>query len=404
MDQQTRGRASFAPIFTTLVSATFPVGLAMAQSCPGPQPASNMTLTFDSEFKKTGLVTSQWNPFPNEPITINDELEEYVPTEVKSSASAGLRLVTEKKPYLDKNYVSGEVSTRGLFSQAYGHFEMRAKVPQADGMWPAFWLLPEDNAWPPEIDVLEYIYAPYGHMPTASSNWSHATETLIWKGASGPNPQLSTATSTPLNWGSQYHTYAIDWRPGSLVWEIDGAAVACAIDDSATGTRVPNQAMFMIMNDAISHPNGWPGTLQANQKFPIEFDIDYVRVWQFKDVPAGTPLVGAVRNTTLSTATVAPGSVVKIMSNLVVGNTTLGDSVSYVQIKSYDGTQSLSTLTASAYLAANSTTPISVSYAVPATMAPGMYVVSIWTSYGDGAGSFYDPEAQVITVTSATSG
>jgi len=299
---------------------------------------------------------------------------------------------------MGKNYVSGEVSTRGLFSQAYGHFEMRAKVPQADGMWPAFWLLPENNAWPPEIDILEYIYAPYGAKPTASQNLSHATETLIWKTANGSN-QSSTATSTPMNWGAQYHNYAIDWRPGSLVWEIDGKVVDCVIDTPSTGTRVPNQAMFMIINDAISHPNGWAGTLQASQKLPIEFDVAYVRVSQFKDVPAGAPLVGAVRNTTLSSAKVPPGGTVTIMSNLVVGSTALGDSVSSIQIKSYDGSKTFATLKASAYLAANTTNPISVSYTVPASMAPGMYVVSVWTSYNNGADDFYNPEAQVITVT-----
>jgi beta-glucanase (GH16 family) len=362
-----------------------------------------MRLTFDSELKTSRLNTTQWNPFPNQPVTINDELEEYIPAQVKTSPLLGLRLITQKQSYMGKDYVSGQVSTRGLFSQAYGHFEMRAKVPQADGMWPAFWLLPENNAWPPEIDVLEYIYAPYGHMPTASQNLSHATETLIWKGENGSNQQASTATSTPLNWGSDYHNYAIDWRPGSLVWEIDGKVVDCVIDTSATGTRVPNQSMFMIINDAISHPNGWPGTLQASQKLPLEFDVAYVRAYQFSDVPAGAPLVGAVRNTTLSSSTVAPGGVVKIMSNLVVGSTTLGDSVSYVQIKSYDGSKSIATLSASAYLAANSTTPISVSYSVPDSMAPGMYVVSVWTSYNNGADHFFNPEAQVITVASPPS-
>ncbi len=392
-------RGRFAPCFAAALSATLKISLAMAQSCPAPQLTSNMTLTFNSDFRRSGLDTSQWNPFPNQPFTINDELEEYVPSEVQWNATAGLRLMTHAIPFMGKQYVSGQVSTRGLFSQAYGHFEIRAKVPQANGMWPAFWLLPENNQWPPEIDVLEYIYAPYGQLPTATSDPSYASQTLIWPGANKVNQSASSHVSTPEDWGSQYHTYAIDWLPGSLVWEIDGTVVKCVIDTAATGTRVPNQPMFMILNDAISHANGWAGTMQPDQSFPLEFDIAYARVWQFKDAPAGAPLVGAVRNTTLSSPTVAPGGSVTITSNLVVGNTTLGNSQSSVQIMSYDGSHTFATLHASAYLAANTVNPISVTYNVPATMPPGMYVVAVWTGYNNYANSFFDPEAQVITVT-----
>src|SRR5262249_44449107 len=54
-------------------------------------------------------------------------------------------------------YLSGSLNTQGTFSQEYGLFEEKAQLPSGQGLWPAFWLLPENGQWPPEIDVLESI-------------------------------------------------------------------------------------------------------------------------------------------------------------------------------------------------------------------------------------------------------
>ncbi len=388
-----------APIL--LIAACLGAPALAGATCPAPQPASNMTMTFDSEFAKTGkFETTQWNQFANQPATIGNQLQAYIPSQAKMVPNVGLRIETDKQPFWNKQYVSAEVSTRGLFSQTYGHFEMKAKVPQADGMWPAFWLIPENNTWPPEIDVLEYIYAPFGQIPTAKDDTSFASGTLHWVDGSGNDQYQSNAVTTALNWGSAFHTYSIDWRPGSITWAIDGATVYCAIDTAATGTRVPATPMFMILDDAIGPNGGWSGTMQANQTFPLNFDIAYVRVYQFKDAPAVAPLPGAVRNTTISASTVTPGQTVKIKTNLVIGNADLGYSYTYVQIKNFDGSQSLATITVNGpTLKANTTNPITASYTVPTNMAPGIYVVSVWTAYNNWKNDFYDPEAQVFTVT-----
>jgi beta-glucanase (GH16 family) len=380
------------------------LGSAHAQPCPAPQPASNMKLTFNSSFTTAGLSATQWNRFPNEPVTYASDAETYVPYEVSTTKAAGLKLRTDAIATNGLPYRSAEVSTRGLFSQQYGHFEMRGRVPLADGLWPAFWLLPEDNSWPPEIDVLEYIYAPWGQLPTAQNDTSYAAMTLHWLDSQSQAQYLSSNYSTPLDWGSRYHTYAVDWRPGSLIWEIDGKVVNCLIDTAATGARVPAKPMFMILDDAVSQPNGWPGTVQSNQTFPLYFDIDYVHVYAFKDLPpTPPPATGVVRNATVSPAVVKPGQTITMAAKLVTGNVALGSSVSVFTIKSWDGLTSYANIDAPANLPANATVPIKATYTIPANFAAGYYVISVWTAYNNWSANFSNPEAQIFQVVTSGS-
>ena len=295
---------------TAAVQPAWSADLASAV-CPAPQPASTMTPSLTSNFYQNGLDQHQWRPFNGQHGTVATELEAYVPNEVRLVPGTALRLQTDKQTTLGHPYASGEITSQGLFAQTYGHFEMMAKMPEANGIWPAFWLLPENNTWPPEIDVMEYIYAPWGQHPAAnakaSNNWMTSTaETTLHSGANnsamapGINSTIAplpvyqdwNTKAPPAGWGSAYtgyHVYAIDWRPNSLVFLIDNAPVFCVTDAAnATVKRVPSQPMFMLLNDAVTSGTqqspGWPGFVEANQQFPVAMDIAYVHVSQFNDL------------------------------------------------------------------------------------------------------------------------
>jgi beta-glucanase (GH16 family) len=87
-----------------------------------------------------------------------------------------------------------------LFNQLYGYFEMRAQLPTGAGLWPAFWLLPADQRWPPEIDVMEQL-----------GQDTHTIFVGTHSAADGPN----VATTTPIHvadTSEEFYVYGVDWQ------------------------------------------------------------------------------------------------------------------------------------------------------------------------------------------------
>ncbi len=97
----------------------------------------------------------------------------------------------------DYPYVSGLISTQPSFAQTYGYFEMRAELPRGKGLWPAFWMLPKDDSWPPEIDIVESIGDPSRVYMTAHSK--HGKSASV------------EARVTP----NAFHTFAVSWDPAA---------------------------------------------------------------------------------------------------------------------------------------------------------------------------------------------
>ena len=153
-------------------------------------------------------------------------------------------------------YVSGLITTQPAFAQTYGYFEMRARLPRGKGVWPAFWLLPADFSWPPEIDVMESVGDPSKYYVTVHS---------IAVKDSG-----TEATIAP----EAFHTFAVSWDPKQLVWYVDGREVK----------RLPtppdlNKPMYMLANVALG--GDWAGAPDATTPFPATMSIDYIRAYRF---------------------------------------------------------------------------------------------------------------------------
>lgn len=160
-------------------------------------------------------------------------------------------------------YTSGMISSYGKFSQKYGYFEMRAKMPKGKGMWPAFWLLPDTGKWPPEIDIVEFL----GHYTTTSYL------TLHYINSSGKADGIGSYYAGSPDLTLDYHTYAVDWRPTSITWYVDG------VQRFQVTKNIPAEKMYIIANLAVG--GNWPGSPDSTTKWPGDFMIEYIRAYPY---------------------------------------------------------------------------------------------------------------------------
>jgi beta-glucanase (GH16 family) len=212
------------------------------------------------------------DPFELRTLRGNKELQLYVDPDLTVGGGAPpepfvlkdgmLHLVAQPAPAAlaahlgGFRYTSGLITSQPSFAQAYGYFEMRAKLPRGKGVWPAFWLLPADLSWPPEIDVMESIGDPGVIYVTAHS-----------KALERPTTELRV---TP----DDFHVFALSWDAKTLIWFVDGREVH----------RQPtppdmNKPMYMLANVAVG--GAWPGAPDATTAWPARMSIDYIRAYRF---------------------------------------------------------------------------------------------------------------------------
>ncbi|HEY3993382.1 MAG TPA: glycoside hydrolase family 16 protein [Ktedonobacteraceae bacterium] len=242
----------------------------------------NWKMIFHDEFDGNSLDTSKWTTcYFNFKVGNNgcdhdqNERELYQPDNV-SVSNGILTLSAEKKTVNAANgqtydYTSGMITTgptsgssnNTRFSFKYGYMEMRAKVPSGQGLWPAFWTLPTNLSWPPEIDVFEIL----GNAPNVINMHYHYPD--------GTDGGGDTGTSwTGPDFSAGWHTYAVDWEPNAITWYVDGIKRRTYTDAS----EITSKQMYLLANLAVG--GDWPGDPDASTHFPALYQIDYIRVWQ----------------------------------------------------------------------------------------------------------------------------
>lgn len=199
-----------------------------------------------------------------------------------------------------RDFSSAKLTTRGKASWRYGKFEVRAKLPQGQGTWPAIWMLPEKNDYGPwaasgEIDILEAVNLGVLCPKCAGGREDTILGTLHFGGKPPKNQHKGEEVPFPEVLDGGFHTYGIVWEPGKITWQFDGKTYATRTSNewSTTGSTAPgapfDQPFYLILNLAIG--GGLPeerglGGVRLDG-YPKLMEVDWVRVWQPDPASAG---------------------------------------------------------------------------------------------------------------------
>ena len=246
-----------------------------------PDPTS-WDLVWSDEFdfpNGSALDPTKWNHQQGGSGWGNGELEYYTDAIENSYIENGMLVIKAINEYeMGRDYTSARLTTQFKGDWTYGRFEIRAKLPNTQGIWPAFWLFPSRAAYGSgpaggEIDIMELIgsepyrsYATlhYGNPPERSSGYYDL-------------PDGET-------YADDFHIFAVEWEPDEICWYLDGNLFHSASEWFTTGRKdapfpAPyDQDFYLIVNVAVG--GTWPGSPDETSVFPQTMYVDYVRVYQ----------------------------------------------------------------------------------------------------------------------------
>lgn len=215
-------------------------------------------------------------------------------------------------------HTSARIRTKGNGDWTYGRFEIRAKLPAGQGVWPAIWMLPTNSPYGPwpvggEIDIVEAVNLHGNNASQAATVYG----TLHYGRQPPGNKHSGFSHNLPdgANPADDFHVYALEWEKGEMRWFVDDVHYATQTQE-VWFTEFPgpdgklmrgaedapfDQPFHLILNVAVG--GNWPGPPDQDTTFPVQMEVDYMRVYRCAASPAdgigcGTSQPGAAQMTT----------------------------------------------------------------------------------------------------------
>jgi beta-glucanase (GH16 family) len=244
--------------------------------------AQEYKLVWSDEFNTDGRPASHWSYESG--YVRNNEAQYYTNSTDNAYVKNGSLHITARRNNQGHDYTSSSLHTRNSFTFTYGRVEVRAKIPTAGGAWPAIWTLGNWWDWPScgEVDIFEY----YNNGILANAAWGSST---AWKAVwDSSKTALTHWTNSDKDWLNKFHVWREDWDynhirlylDDELLNEIDLSKTFNQMSDNKNNPFREHDGGFgdyIIVNLALGGNNG--GTID-DSAFPMEFVIDYVRVYQ----------------------------------------------------------------------------------------------------------------------------
>lgn len=233
-------------------------------------------LVWTDEFDKPEIDTTKWTHEVNGNGGGNNELQYYVDSPNNSFVKDGFLVMKAKEQnYKGKFYTSSRLNTKNKADWTYGRFDIRAKLPIQQGLWPAIWMLPTDyvyGTWPKsgEIDIMEII----GQNPSTTFGTLHYGDAWPNNKHTGEEYKLKEGT-----FEDEFHVFSVEWEKDEIRWYIDDKLFSTKTPKDLDPKPWPfDQKFHMILNVAVG--GNWPGPPDENTTFPKYMYVDYVRVYQ----------------------------------------------------------------------------------------------------------------------------
>jgi beta-glucanase (GH16 family) len=239
-------------------------------------------LVWNDEFDGDAVDPYKWWFEVNGQGGGNNELQYYTSRRENAFVENGTLVIQAQKeqytgPDGTRNYTSARIRTKYMGDWKYGRFEIRAKLPEGRGLWPAIWMMPTDEAygaWPAsgEIDIMEEL----GQEPNKVYGTLHFGGLV--HASIGGSVVLPTS-----DFSGGFHVFKLEWDSTAVRWAVDDSLYFTATVDDWYTTAAPGPAPFdkrfyMILNVAVG--GNWPGNPDATTEFPQRMAVDYVRVYQ----------------------------------------------------------------------------------------------------------------------------
>mgnify|MGYP003576810401 FL=1 len=277
-DTKREGAETFTVNLSNIVNGVLAKATGTGTIRDDDEGAAFTNLVWSDEFDYTGLPDSRkWGYDVGGHGWGNNELQYYTKERPENARVEEGHLIIEarREKMESRDYTSARLVTKNKGDWKYGRIEVKAKLPQGRGIWPAIWMLPTEwkyGDWPAsgEIDIMEFVgYEPdrvHGTVHTQSFNHSIGTQ----KGSSLRFTDLATA----------FHIYAIEWHADKIDFYVDGERYFTFTNTNRGAADWPfDQAFHLILNIAVG--GNWGGAQGVDPAvYPQKFLIDYVRVYQ----------------------------------------------------------------------------------------------------------------------------